>query len=89
MSYTMFHWSVSAREFCDYLDVDLNTKALPTRQFRYLRDNMNGYGLVMLYYPDVPMPTAAISRDELIEMIQEYDNAEAERAKKKTKASKL
>ena len=24
---------------------DLNTKALPTRQFRYLRDNLNGYGL--------------------------------------------
>ena len=28
---------------------DLNTKALPTRQFRYLRDNLNGYGLVMLH----------------------------------------
>ena len=68
---------------------DLNTKALPTRQFRYLRDNLNGYGLVMLYYPDVPMPAAVISRDELIEMIQEYDNAEAERAKKKAKTSKL
>ena len=50
---------------------------------------MNGYGLVMLYYPDVPMPAAAISRDDLIEMIQEYDNAEAERAKKKAKSSKL
>ena len=69
---------------------DLNTKVLPTRQFRYLRDNMNGYGLAMLYYPDVPTPAAAISRDELIEkMIQGYDNAEAERAKKKAKTSKL
>ena len=44
---------------------------------------MNGYGLVMLFYPDVPMPAAAISRDELIEMIQEYDNAEAERVKRR------
>ena len=55
---------------------DLNTKALPTKQFRFLRDNLNGYGLVMLHYPDVPMPEAAIERDELIEMIQEYDNAD-------------
>ena len=61
----------------------------PTRQFRYLRDNLNGYGLVMLHYPDVPMPEAAIKRDELIEMIQEYDNADEERAKKRAKASKL
>ena len=68
---------------------DLNTKALPTKQFRFLRDNLNGYGLVMLHYPDVPMPEAAIERDELIEMIQEYDNADDERAKKRAKASKL
>ena len=38
---------------------------------------------------DVPMPEAAIKRDELIEMIQEYDNADEERAKKRAKASKL
>ena len=56
---------------------------------RYLRDNLNGYGLVMLHYPDVPMPEAAIKRDELIEMIQEYDNVDEERAKKRAKASKL
>ena len=69
---------------------DLNTKALPTKQFRFLRDNLNGYcGLVMLHYPDVPMPEAAIKRDELIEMIQEYDNADDERAKKRAQASKL
>ena len=68
---------------------DLNTKALPTKQFRFLRDNLNGYGLVMLHYPDVPMPEAAIERDELIEMIQEYDNADDERAKKRAKTSKL
>ena len=43
----------------------------------------------MLHYPDVPMPEAAIKREELIEMIQEYDNADEERAKKKAKASKL
>ena len=68
---------------------DLNTEALSTWQFRYLRDNLNGYGLVMLHYPDVPMPEAAIKRDELIEMIQEYNNADEERAKKRAKASKL
>ena len=43
----------------------------------------------MLHYPDVPMPDAAIKRDELIEMIQEYNNADEERAKKRAKASKL
>ena len=60
-----------------------------TPQFRFLRDNLDGYGLVMLHYPDVPMPEAAIKRDELIEMIQEYDNADDERAKKRAKTSKL
>ena len=43
----------------------------------------------MLHYPDVPMPESAIKRDELIEMIMEYDNADEERAKKRAKASKL
>ena len=68
---------------------DLNTKALPTKQFRYLRENLNGYGLVMLYYPDLPMPESAISREELVEMISEYDKAEEVRNTKKRKASKL
>ena len=54
-----------------------------------VRDNLNGHGLVMLHYPEVPMPKAAIKREELIEMIQEYDNADEERAKKRAKASKL
>ena len=35
------------------------------------------------------MPEAAIKRDELIEMIQEYDNADEERAKKRAKTAKL
>ena len=65
------------------------TPALPTRQFRYLRDNLNGYGLVMLHYPELAMPEAAIKRDELIEMIQEYDNADEQRAKKRAKTAKL
>ena len=68
---------------------DLNTKALPTKQFRYLRENLNGYGLVMLYYLDLPMPESAISREELVEMISEYDKAEEVRNTKKRKASKL
>ena len=43
----------------------------------------------MLHYPDVPIPEAAIKREELIiETIQEYDNAEAERARKKAKTIK-
>ena len=46
-------------------------------------------GLVMLHYPELPMPEAAIKRHELIEMIMEYDNADEERAKKRAKASKL
>ena len=78
-------------DWCSTVDEqsDLNTKALPTRQFRYLRDNLNGYGLVMLHYPDVEMPEAAITREELIEMINEYGHADEERAKKRAKASKL
>ena len=47
---------------------------------------MCGYGLVMLHYPEVPMPESAIKRDE---MIQEYDNADEERAKKRAKTAKL
>ena len=43
----------------------------------------------MLHYPEVPMPESATKRDELIEMIQEYDNADEERPKKRAKASKL
>ena len=43
----------------------------------------------MLHYPDVPMPESAIKRDELIEMIMEYDNADEERAKKRAKASSI
>ena len=54
-----------------------------------MRDNLNGYGLVMLHYPEVPMPEAAIKRDGLIEMIMEYDNADEERAKKRAKTPKL
>ena len=46
-------------------------------------------GLPNLKMSKQPMPAAAITREELIEMIQEYDNAEAERAKKKAKTSKL
>ena len=43
----------------------------------------------MLHYPELAMPEAAIKRDELIEIIQEYDNADEERAKKRAKTAKL
>ena len=43
----------------------------------------------MLHYPDVEMREAAITREELIEMINEYGHADEERAKKRAKASKL
>ena len=69
---------------------DLCTKSLPTRQFRYLRDNLNGYALVMVYYPEIQMPEACIRRTELMEIIREYkaeeDAREARAKERKSKA---
>jgi hypothetical protein len=35
---------------------DLGTKALPDTQFKYLRDNMNGYSLVKKHHPTYLLP---------------------------------
>ncbi len=35
---------------------DLGTKALPDRQFAYLRDKMNGYALVKKNHPAYKVP---------------------------------
>ena len=35
---------------------DLGTKALPDKQFAYLRDNMNGYSLVKKHHPTYSLP---------------------------------
>ena len=68
---------------------DINTKALPTKQFRYLRDNLNGYALVMLHYPEIQLPDACINRSELIAMISElYDDERARNEKKNEKKKK-
>ena len=58
---------------------DINTKSLPLSQFRFLRELLNGYGLVMLHYPELKMPEAALSRSELIQMYHEYRDAEGKR----------
>ena len=68
---------------------DINTKALPTKQFRYLRDTLNGYALVMLHYPEIQLPDACINRSELIAMISElYDDERARNEKKNEKKKK-
>ena len=64
-------------------EADLNTKSLPTGQFRFLREHMNGYGLVMIHYPELTMPEAAITRDELLAMIKGYDKAEDDKVEKR------
>ena len=58
---------------------DINTKSLPLSQFRFLRELLNGYGLAMLHYPELRMPEAAMSRSELVQMYQEYRDAEVKR----------
>ena len=58
---------------------DINTKSLPLSQFRFLRELLNGYALVMLHYPELKMPEAALSRSELIQMYREYRDAEVKR----------
>ncbi len=35
---------------------DIGTKALPDKQFAYLRDKMNGYALVKLNHPNYKLP---------------------------------
>ena len=58
---------------------------------RFLRELLNGYGLVMLHYPELKMPEAALSRSELIQMYQEYRDAEVKReaAAGETKKAKI
>ena len=71
---------------------DINTKSLPLSQFRFLRELLNGYGLVMLHYPELKMPEAALTRSELIQMYREYRDAEEKResaADEKKKKAKL
>ena len=62
---------------------NINMKALPTKQFRYLWDNLSGYALVMLHYPEIQMPDACINRSELIIMISELCDDERARNEKK------
>jgi hypothetical protein len=40
----------------DEMVADLGTKALPDRQFAYLRDKMNGYALVKKNHPAYKVP---------------------------------
>ena len=71
---------------------DINTKSLPLSQFRFLRELLNDYGLVMLHYPELKMPEAALSRSELIQMYREYRDAEEKReaaADERKKKAKL
>ena len=42
---------------------DIGTKALPEKQFAYLRDQMNGYALVLQHYPDFDCP-AYVTREK-------------------------
>ena len=35
---------------------DIGTKALPDKQFAYLRDKMNGYALVKMNHPSYKVP---------------------------------
>ena len=69
---------------------DINTKSLPLSQFKFLRELLNGYALVMLNYPELKMPEAALTRSELIQTYKDYRNAEEEReaaaAERKKKA---
>ena len=44
-----------------------------------MRELLNGYAPVMLHYPELKMPEAALSRSELIEMYREYRDAEVKR----------
>ena len=71
---------------------DINTKSLPLSQFRFLRELLNGYALVMIHYPELKMPEAALSRSELIQLYREYRDAEVKReaaADERKKKAKL
>jgi hypothetical protein len=37
--------------------VDIGTKALPDKQFAYLRDKLNGYALVKINHPEYVLPS--------------------------------
>ena len=41
---------------------DINTKSLPLSQFRFLRELLNGYGLVMLHYPELRLEKRSSAR---------------------------
>ena len=43
---------------------------------------MNGHAIVMLCYPEIKMPAACIQREQLIDIILEYDRAEDSKSKK-------
>ena len=63
-----------------------------TRQFRYLEDNLDGYALVMVYYPEIQMPEAYIRRTGLMETIREYeaeDDAREARAKERKSKARM
>ena len=63
--------------------------AWTARKFKFLRELLNGYALVMLHYPELKMSEAAMTRVELVQMFREYKEADDERqaaaAKKKAK----
>jgi hypothetical protein len=40
---------------------DIGTKALPDKQFIYLRDQLNGYALVKRHHPSYPVPSYVMS----------------------------
>ena len=61
------------------MQADLGTKGLPTRTFRFLRDCINGYVLVLLSMPDRAMPVGCISSQQLEEMLVELEDGDCKR----------
>ena len=61
------------------MQADLGTKGLPTRTFRFLRDCINGYALVLLSMPDRAMPVGCISSQQLEEMLVELEDGDCKR----------
>ena len=62
---------------------DYQSKQLPLRMYRYFRDNVAGYALVLLQNPDRQMPANCIKYEELVDILNEFgskDRATQERA---------
>ena len=43
---------------------DIGTKALPDRQFMYLRDVMNGYAVIKHHHPAYPLPAYVMGKNQ-------------------------